>query len=287
MRDHAQPLVSRWLCTETHRLASCGTDRVSRSAIKWRMSCRSPARIANSEDQGMRFPAPADPDALAKKIPSALHGQPVYCYIVRTIKTIAPDYELHQTGSGPNFAGGRITLCTCKHKDRATMWLSSDPRDPRKDVWDAGLTSKSADPSRSLAYLMCVERSFSSQQELWEYLPKACRERKCASTSNIGDLFRPKRPARAYPYLAENYHAPAVGKNVHATEHDTKHWHRDITRWSRRAVPHRLLLGDANQSYRWPNTKMILKINAIGASAHHAVYDSLREFITDLHEFDP
>ena len=220
-------------------------------------------------------------------IPSKLRDRPLYSYIVTTIKTIPPHYELRQTGSAPNFAGGRITLCTCKHKDRATIRLSDDPGDPWKGVWIAGLTSKSEDPSRSLAYLMFVDRSFLTQHDIWESLPAQCREQKCASNSDIGDLYRPKEVARRHPNDPASYHAPKVGKHVHSTARDSSCWHGDIERWGKRDLPHRLLLGHDAQSYRWPITRMILRLDAIGRSAHHAIYDSVREFIKDLREFDP
>src|SRR5882757_863220 len=145
------------------------------------MSCRStsPACLANDDRQSLG--APANPDDLLACTPATLRDQPVYAYIVTTIKTKSPDFQLQQTGSAPNFAGGRITLCTCKHKDRATFHPSSDLQDPWKNVWVAGLTSKTEDPSRALAYLMCVERSFASQWELWHALQNRCRQDKNAS----------------------------------------------------------------------------------------------------------
>src|SRR2546428_8956797 len=144
------------------------------------MTCRSSAPVAFLNSGGQSFPAPQTPGALLASTPATLRDQPVYAYIVTSINTVPPDFQLQQTGSGPNFDGGRITLCTCKHKDRATFHRSSDPNDPWKNVWVAGLTSKSEDPSRSLAYLMCVERSFLSQMELWRALPDSCRRAKSA-----------------------------------------------------------------------------------------------------------
>ena len=214
-----------------------------------------------------------------------LREQPVYAYIVTTIKT-TPDFQLCQTGSGPNFDGGRITLCTCKHKDRATYHLSSDPHDPWRNVWVAGLTSKSEDPSRSLAYLMCVERSFLSQVELWSALSVRCRRAKSASKSELGDLFEPKSAAPNDPYNPEHYYSPIVG-HVHSPQKRPDAWHHDVIRWGRWSKPHRLLLGQAAHSYRWMDVKMILKLNSMGVSAHHRIYASLNEFTENLQEFDP
>lgn len=235
------------------------------------------------------YPSPKDPGALLRSISEALRDKPVYAYIVTTIKTKCPDHQLVQEGSAPNFDGGRITLCTCKHKDRATFSPTSDRDDPWKNVWVAGFTSKTEGPSRSLAYLMCVERSFLSQMELWHALPSSCREAKCASRSARGDLFKPKRAARDAdaPFNPTHYYAPAVGRHVHSTPENPMHWHQDIRPWGRSSKPHRLLLGQATQSYRWMNVKMVLKLDAMGISAHHRMFASLSEFVANLQEYDP
>ena len=210
----------------------------------------------------------------------------MYAYIVTTIETIR-DFQLRQRGSAPNFDGGRITLCTCKHKDRATFHPSSDPHDPWKNVWVAGLTSRSEDPSRSLAYLMCVERSFLSQRELWRFLPDGCRRAKSASKSKLGDLFEPKAAAATDPYNPAYYYPPPLSGHVHSTKEHPNTWHHDVIRWGRARKPHRLLLGQAAQSYRWIHVKMILKLDSMGVSAHHRMYASLNEFIENLQKFDP
>lgn len=207
----------------------------------------------------------------------------MYAYVVTTIKAL--DFQLCQTGCGPNFDGGRITLCTCKHKDRATFHLSSALSDPWKNVWVAGLTSKSKNTPRYLAYLMCVERSFLSQTELWHALPSRCRRAKSASESKLGDLFEPKAAAANDPYNPANYYAPFVGRHAHSTKEEPNKWHEDVMRW--RAKPHRLLLGHAVQSYRWIQVKMILNDKAMGNSAHHKRFGSLNDFIGNLEEFNP
>ena len=47
----------------------------------------------------------------------------VYCYVVRTIKR--NEQQFRQEGCAPNFQGGRISLCTCKHHMRTFMSASS------------------------------------------------------------------------------------------------------------------------------------------------------------------
>jgi hypothetical protein len=251
------------------------------------MGCQSVREQQTRTSSKSTYPAPQSPTALLAAVPLHLQKRPVYSYIVTTIKTYGPDYSLRQTGSAPNFAGGRITLCTCKHKDRATFCPSTDRHDPWKNVCVAGLTSKTSDPSRSLAYLMCVERSFPHQWELWHALSPQCRYAKSASQSELGDLYEPKASMSNDPYDPSNYYRPPIGKHVHSTKESPDTWRQDIMLWSKRRVPHRLLLGSADYSYRWTTVRMILKLNAIGVSAHHAMYDSLREFVDDLQGFDP
>src|SRR6266498_5367190 len=76
------------------------------------MTCRSSCSTRIASASGRAFLAPPSPGALLKSTPAKLRGQPVYAYIVTTIKTTT-DYQLIQEGSAPNFDGERITLCTC------------------------------------------------------------------------------------------------------------------------------------------------------------------------------
>jgi len=99
-------------------------------------------------------------------------------------------------------------------------------------------------------------------------------------------LFEPKATAANAPHNPTNYYSPIYG-HVHSTKEHPNKWHHDVMRWGRWSKEHRLLLGQATQSYRWMNIKMILNPNAIGVSAHHRIYDSLNEFIADLQKFAP
>ena len=49
-------------------------------------------------------------------------GTLVYCYVVDSVKNEGGRFV--QRGSGPNFQGDMVTLCTCKHHMRTS--LSSD-----------------------------------------------------------------------------------------------------------------------------------------------------------------
>ncbi len=248
------------------------------------MSCRSSSTSHSSSKSEQNFPAPASLSAL-KKLTRSLCEKPVYAYIVTTIKT-HPNFQLQQEGSAPNFDGGRITLCTCKHKDRATFCPVKKQKDPWQNVWVAGLTSKKGNRPRSLVYLMCVERSFSTQRELWEELNPKCRRAKSASKFKHGDLYEPKASAKNALHNPADYCSPIRGHS-HSSKEEPNKWHEDIKRWGKHSKPHPLLLGQMSQSYRWTKVKIILKENAIGTTAHHKMYKSLNEFIENLQEFNP
>jgi hypothetical protein len=76
-------------------------------------------------------------------ISAKLLVQPVYVYIVTSVKNCGG--FLGQTGTGPNFQSDRITLCTCKHKDRALWPLvgkrGTNSADHWQGMWVAGLCS--------------------------------------------------------------------------------------------------------------------------------------------------
>lgn len=218
---------------------------------------------------------------LTRAVPVTLHDRPVLAYIVTTIRTgKAPTFRLHQQGSAPNFDGGRITLCTCKHRERATMCLSGDPSKPWDNVWIAGFTSKSDTPSRSLAYLMLVEKAFPNQQTFWNYLPSVCRREKSAATSILGDLYEPKPTAATYPHSSAQY-LPPVTHHVHA-----RCWEKDIELWSSKKFPqgrpHHLLLGHPKLSFRWSSAQMRLNPNIVGKTAHHKIFPTLSDLIAAL-----
>ena len=54
------------------------------------------------------------PEILLERIED-FEDSAVYSYIVDTVEY--EDGRLYQTGSGPNFQGDLVTLCSCKHND--------------------------------------------------------------------------------------------------------------------------------------------------------------------------
>jgi hypothetical protein len=167
--------------------------------------------------------------ALKQKL--ALEQDVVYCYVVSTIKR--RDGRFYQTGSGPNFQGDLLTLCTCKHYMRAFMepgeWVGK---------WVAGFSGVAAGEGRNvLVYLMKVGCAFDSHRTLWQELPDTVRQQKSSAVNSLGDLFQPKEPCgdkydiRCYePPHKDHSHMP------------NNNWHRDINYHRNR--PAALLVGD-------------------------------------------
>jgi hypothetical protein len=74
---------------------------------------------------------------------------PVYAYVMSSV--VLDGGNLLQRGTGPNFQGGYITLCTCKHRMRTTL-----PADQWPGIWVAGFTSVEAD-SETFGWQMAAE----------------------------------------------------------------------------------------------------------------------------------
>ena len=101
-------------------------------------------------------------------------GGVIYTYVLTTVEADSHG-SFVQTGSAPNFQGGLITLCTCKHLMRTN-------RTPNnwECVWIAGFTGINilSDHRNYLFYLMRVKEAFSSHKELWDWLSAPVREAK-------------------------------------------------------------------------------------------------------------
>lgn len=166
----------------------------------------------------------------------------VYCYVVKTIKT--NNSVLEQKGCGPNWQGGLITLCTCKHLMRTYF----DPAD-WKDKWIAGFTSKGngVNGRNALVYLMQVKNAFESHYDLWNALPPKTRESKAADRNIYGDVFRPKdNLSISDKHDYTKYCKPE--SHVHLNKENS--WQKDIRYYynNRYAA---LLVGNPKMSFLW------------------------------------
>ena len=144
---------------------------------------------------------------------------PVYLYVIASVKNLAGKFV--QMGSAPNFQGGAITLCTCKHH----MRTFKEPKD-WVGTWVAGFSGlKARNGKNMLIYLMRVVDGFDSHHDLWNALPKRVRNAKETSKKGnaLGDVYRPKRDLSGrQKFTPSNYHSPCP-------EHDhIKSWAKDI-----------------------------------------------------------
>jgi Nucleotide modification associated domain 3 len=191
----------------------------------------------------------------------------VYPYVVASVER-RPDGGFAQFGTSPNFQGGVITLCACKHHMRSGARF----RDP-SGVWVAGISGAGVGGTsgRHLVYLMLVELRADSQAEMWERLEPDTREAKSASRHPLGDLYEPLRPVLAGDarYRVHHYRPPCIG-HVHAAGS----WYSDIDikYGSRRPV---LLAGDPAQSWLWSRPAI-----RAGMSRHRAGFRGPRQHRT-------
>ena len=164
----------------------------------------------------------------------------VYLYIVDTVEYI--DGRLFQTGSGPNFQGGLVTLCSCKHKMRTYR-----SPDSWKDVWVAGYTGSTELGDNRLFYLMRVSQAFRSHREFWfsDSIPEQTKLAKASNLDKFGDIYEPKGTS-GNPYLPMRY-SPPCKNHVHCEPSD---WKKDI-RYGQKGRRPALLVGDPDLSFIW------------------------------------
>jgi hypothetical protein len=145
---------------------------------------------------------------LNKSIRAADEEATAYIYVVNSAKWNLNLGIVEHSGSGPNFQGGRVTLCTCKRSMRAGRRAAAWP-----GTWIAGLTSGDRGP-QALFYLMRVEYACESHYELWHYLPENVRRAKSMRRSAHGDICEPRDMVRMENreslFGPQNYYAPCA-----------------------------------------------------------------------------
>ncbi len=129
----------------------------------------------------------------------------VYRYVVATVENVNGRFVQH--GSGPNWQGGVLTLCTCKHAMRTFL----EPENWH-DVWIAGFSGVRAGGGRNaLVYLTRITAAYSSHSALWQspLLTQQAKRAKSATIERFGDIFEPRDGAQS-PYAARNYQIPCA-----------------------------------------------------------------------------
>ena len=175
----------------------------------------------------------------------------VYAYVVRTVQL--RNGLLKQTGSGGNFDGDVVTLCTCKHGMRAT--LSSEEW---RGKWIAGFTSYTAEfgHQQYLKYLMCVGEAYDSHFDLVRGFRDSGRaatvDSKDSRKNAIGDVLIPRSPLSGSDdrWGPASYQEPMV-KHAHRHEGDDTQWHNDIEYRDRYGRRPSLLVGDTAWTFVW------------------------------------
>jgi hypothetical protein len=205
---------------------------------------------------------------------------PVYGYVVRSVRPKNGEYV--QRGSGPNFNGGLITLCTCKHSMRASL----TPEQWQGGVWIAGLTSwdKEFNKQQSLVYLMRVGEAYASQVELFQEFNRSGRaaviESKNSTKRPLGDLMIPARETvtGADRFSPDAYHIPMLGHAHRENESDIG-WRDDIDYLGVGGRQAAMLVGDADFSFMW--TQPIVRRRNPSHTRPYRIW-TLTSFLDDL-----
>jgi hypothetical protein len=180
---------------------------------------------------------------IKKSIENEPHAT-IYCYIVKSIKR-NKDGTFQQMGCAPNWQGGLITLCTCKHFMRTFKTTEE-----WKGQWVAGFTSINfgfEKRGNGLVYLMKVEKAYKSHFDLWRALPPKIRTAKDACKSSFGDIYSSKKGLSIedrHKYRPSIYNKPC-SSHVHF-----KGWRNDIN-YKANNRPAALLVGDKTRSFLW------------------------------------
>lgn len=179
---------------------------------------------------------------------------------VRSYKmtTVCPDDrgQFEQYGSGPNFQGGCLTLCTCAHQIRA------EKRNPGdwNGSWLAGFTSPRLCGRTWLFYLAQVEEFYLTAASHWAALPANLRQAKSTQRNRLGDAFQPNPASScAGPFDADHYHPPMIGHSHHVDATD-ENWKKDIEFLNSKFERHSVyLVANPELTFLWQTPTMYLK----------------------------
>lgn len=232
-------------------------------------SCGSgqPVKLNNQSACGMKgashqlasahvYPTPS----IEKLISAIKPDDIVLAYVVKTCEPkrdeSSASIALEHTGSGPNIAGGRITLCTCKRKMRTSPVFLAPAL--RSRIWIAGFSRSTLDGKNWLFYLMKVGETFDSQREIYERLKSNpdVLEKKLATDFVLGDIFVPKNPCRSE--FDPSCYKPPHPNHAHTQPPHRDTWKNDINFQGYGGRYPKMLLGDEVDSYCYPNGKIFL-----------------------------
>ncbi|QRF62835.1 hypothetical protein [Variovorax paradoxus] len=204
----------------------------------------------------------------------------VYGYVIATVRPTGSGFR--QTGSGPNFEGGFVTLCTCKHGMRTTR---SAQQWSDQYTWIVGMTGWSAPFSKrqSLVYLMRVGEAYDSQASLVAALHASGRghvvEAKASTGNQIGDIMVPiAGRTKLNVYDPASYETPVLG-HAHRRNADTTDWHEDINYVALGGARPAMLVGDPELTFVW--THPMVQRRRPGPTRPYRRW-TMSEFLDDL-----
>jgi hypothetical protein len=242
---------------------------------------RAPARVPSDHQPFPDYgPLHEHLDLRLDQLAEALRNGPpgdVYVYVVDTVELARRRFA--QGGNSPNFQGGVVTLCACKHMMRAREVFGRSGR----PLWIAGITRSGLVDRRRRRYLFSLmyvplTHRFESQAEMWESLAPETREAKSAAFSPLGDLYEPLREGlRGEAALAVENYRPPCSEHGHFRNGT---WPKDINERYHRRSPH-MLKGDPNHSFLW--TRPALRLNeSLPLRREPGWYGSKDEFANHL-----
>ena len=194
--------------------------------------------------------------SLRQRIEKSSDGRAVYPYVVASVHYDRGRFG--QTGCSPNFQGGVITLCTCKHLLRTYRRVRKS-----EGVWIVGVTGSGlVMRGRHLFYLMFA-RPFESHAGLWSHLGSRVSQAKSATRDRLGDMYEPQTVGLVGDerFRVSRYRPPIVG-HVHRSSASDHEWERDIDRTYRRGTRPVLLCCDSRLSFIWTKPQIPLRENA-------------------------
>ncbi|MEZ5943939.1 MAG: hypothetical protein R3C18_21290 [Planctomycetaceae bacterium] len=201
-----------------------------------------------------------------------------YSYVLRTVDLDHESTTFEQYGSAPNFQGGVLSLCTCKHQMRATQSVED-----WGGTWIAGFTSRTMHDGRHwLFYLAKIESAHESHADLWQAMTARIRNAKVADRHFLGDVFRPKspQPTGKARYSPNRYVTPAA--HAHRQHRGDKGWHNDVNYYLAEKYGHpALLVADPHLTFIW-NEPMIYFAADHCRNFHK--WSSLADLVTSLRE---
>ncbi|WP_145233790.1 hypothetical protein [Urbifossiella limnaea] len=197
-------------------------------------------------------------DLRMPELQSRIGGRPGKVRSYKMISVYVDDQgRLEHYGSGPNFQGGCLTLCTCAHQIRTEKHAAD-----WEGCWLAGFTSPRLCDRTWLFYLAQVGAGYPTAAGMWTALP-ALQGAKSTRQHRLGDMFEPRLTSSfSNPCKSTSYYPPMVGHS-HRRTAATDDWKKDIefsnAQFGRHAA---YLVADPAFTFLWQTPALFLEHHA-------------------------